>query len=337
MSERITWLMSVRNSMPFLRETLASVAAQTYTDHELLVWDDASTDGTMEELHSWIPARIPGTIFSGRSFRLGKNLAFLVEQAKTELCARIDGDDINFPNRLERQVAHMKAHPEVVALGSQVKLIDAEGNPLAGPWNCPLEDAEVRWRTRWQSGLTHPSVIFRREAVLRAGNYADIESEDCELWIRLSRFGEMYSLPEVLLLYRRHAASLSGAYTDFFAGQLRSARHASAHLFPGLSGEEALALWETTHPEKVDAGGPVSLRHMYQLTQSAKLLARQCGKPDDYFKSSPTYRSQAYWLRKRLLQRRGLSTLAQMGQYLKERLQPAEAAATEPSLTTNGE
>lgn len=91
---------------------------------------------------------------------------------------------------------------------------------------------DVRWLTRWQSGLIHPAVLFRKSAVLQASNYADVESEDCELWIRLCPFGEIYSLPEVLLFYRRHVGGVSGAYTDFFAGQLRSARNAAAHLLP---------------------------------------------------------------------------------------------------------
>jgi glycosyltransferase involved in cell wall biosynthesis len=97
MSERITWLMPVRNAMPFLRETLASIAAQTHTNSEILVWDDDSDDGTLEELRRWIPSRIPGTIFRGRSQSVGKISAFLVEQARTELCARIDADDVNEP------------------------------------------------------------------------------------------------------------------------------------------------------------------------------------------------------------------------------------------------
>lgn len=310
MNERITWLMPVRNGMPFLRETLASIASQTYTNYEILVWDDDSDDGTLEELRRWIPSRIPGTIFSGRSFRLGKNLAFLVEQAKTELCARIDGDDVNEPARLEKQVAHMLAHPEVVALGSQVRLIDTEGNPAPGAWDCPLDDAEARWLTRWQSGLVHPAVMFRRQAILRAGNYRDVLSEDCELWIRLCRFGEIYSLPDVLLSYRRHGSSMSAGYVDYFEGQLRSARNAVQFLFPGFNDEQALALWRQTHPRDVDQNAGVSMRQIYRFSIAAKLLARQCGKPDNYFKNTRTYQAQLYWLRRRLLRGIGLLAIA---------------------------
>lgn len=106
----VTWLMSVRNGMPYVSETLASIAAQTYANHKILVWDDCSTDGTLEVLRKWVPDCIPGHIFAGHSLRLGPSLAFLVEQADTELCARIDADDISLPDRLEKQVAFLAAH-----------------------------------------------------------------------------------------------------------------------------------------------------------------------------------------------------------------------------------
>jgi glycosyltransferase involved in cell wall biosynthesis len=307
--------------MPFLRETLASVAAQTFTNHEMLVWYDESTDGTLDELHRWIPFPIPGRIFSGSSFRLGANLAFLLTRAKTELCARMDGDDINLPTRLEKQVAYMVAHPEVVALGAQVALIDAKGRPLTGKWECPTSDAEVRWRTRWQCSLVHPAVLFRKTAVLRAGNYADVESEDSELWIRLCPFGEMCSLPDVLLHYRRHPASLTGPYNDFFALELRSARQAAVHLFPGVAREDALQLWELTHPSKVHKAS-VSLKQLLQFSRAATELARQCGKPRNYFKKTPTYQAQIYWLRRNLLRQSHLLKFVDALGYLRALVNP---------------
>jgi len=325
MSEPVTWIMPVKNGMPYLPLTLQSIANQTYTNHSIIVWENGSTDGTLEELRRWIPARIPGVIVTDRVMSVGRSLAALVEASGTELCARIDADDINLPTRLERQVTHMLAHPEVAALGSQVTLIDAQGTPTGGSWECPLHDAEVRWLTRWQSGLTHPAVMFRRSAVLRAGNYADVESEDCELWIRLCPFGEIYSLPDTLLLYRRHAGSISGPYTDFYAGQLRSARNAAAHLFPGLSPDEALRLWRLTHPQRMEHSGPVGLKQIFQFSRAASLLAVQSHKPHDYFKQTALYRSQSYWLRRNLMQRYGLSKLADMRHSFRARLKSQES------------
>ncbi|MBV9761466.1 MAG: glycosyltransferase [Acidobacteriaceae bacterium] len=328
MSEPVTWIMPVKNGMDYLPLTLESIANQTYKNHSLLVWDNGSTDGTLEELRRWIPSRIPGVIVADRPMSVGCSLAALVETASTEFCARIDADDINLPERLERQVSHMLKNPGIVALGSQVTLIDSNGIPTGAQWECPSDDAEVRWRTRWQSGLTHPAVLFRKSAVLRAGNYADVKSEDCELWIRLSRFGEMYSLPEVLLYYRRHAASISGPYTDFFLGQYRSACNAAPHLFCGLQPEEALVLWRLTHPQRMEDPGRVSFRHLFQLERAARLLATESGKPADYFKASSTYQAQIYWLRKNLLRRFGLSKLASMRHYFHARMKTPESPNT---------
>jgi glycosyltransferase involved in cell wall biosynthesis len=327
MTEPVTWLMPVKNGMPYLPLTLESIANQTYRDHSIIVWDNGSTDGTIEELRRWIPARIPGKIITDQPLSMGNSLAALVQSAQTELCARADADDIHSSTRLEKQVAHMLAHPKVVALGSQAVLIDSHGRPRRGSWSCPLHDAEVRWLTRWQSGLIHPAVLFRRSAVLRAGNYKDMKSEDCELWIRLCPFGEIYSLPDVLIHYRRHDASESGGYTDFFPGQLRAASSAAAYLFPPVPAEEALALWLATHPGKIQQPGPVDLRRLSQLSRAAKRLARQCGKSDDYFQNTPTFDHQAYWLRRKLLQRFGVSKLADRWRHLRARVRGTEPAA----------
>src|SRR5438270_212199 len=103
MSERVTWLMPVKNGMPHLPATLQSIEAQTYQNWEVLVWDNGSTDGTLEELQRWIPSRLPGRIVSAEPLSLGTSLARLVEAAETELCARIDADDVNYRERLEKQ------------------------------------------------------------------------------------------------------------------------------------------------------------------------------------------------------------------------------------------
>jgi hypothetical protein len=321
MGEPVTWLMAVRNGMPFLRDTLRSIAAQTYREHSMLVWNDASDDGTLEELQNWIPSRIPGKIITGACFRLGMNLSVLVEEAKTEFCARIDADDVSAPSRLERQVAHMLAHPAVVALGTQVKLIDAQGKPLEGAWICPCEDAEARWRARWRSPLAHPSVMLRRSAVLRAGNYRDLHPEDGEFWIRLSRFGEIYNLPEELVQYRRHGSSLSAGQGDYYDWELRTAHAAGSHLFPGIPPDRAVALWKATHPRECRAGAKPRLKDLIQHQRAARLLAWECGKPLDYFQQTRTFIDQRYWLRRNLLRRLGMMAVPEVARRMRAQVQ----------------
>lgn len=312
----VTWLLSVKNNLPFLRQTLESICSQTYRNHQLLVWDDCSTDGTLEELERWIPKRIPGKIFSGRSLRLGATLAFLTEQADTELCARIDGDDVNHPHRLERQVAFMLTHPEVGVLGSQTEHIDEYGKQSPA-WDYPLEDADIRWRTRWQPSLCHPAVMFRRSLVLAAGNYRDFQVEDFDLWMRMSLLTEFHNLAEPLVQYRRYGSSLTGLVDDFYPLELKTATLNAPILFSEVpDSKRALSLWRAAHPYKGNIPGRFSplgardaFRNLKGLVGAAVAFARQVGKPEEYFLNTAVCKDQLYCLRRKFFQNCGLGSL----------------------------
>ncbi len=214
----VLWLMPVRNGMPHLVETLASLAAQTHRNHALFVWDNASTDGTLEELHRWIPARLPGRVVGGEPLNVGETLARLVELAGVELCARIDADDVCEPDRLARQVAFLAAHPEVVAVGSRVRAIDGAGREITDHgWNLDyhLDDNAIVHDLLVRAAQRHPTMLMRRSAVLAAGNYAGLaSSQDYDIQLRLARIGRLANLAEPLVRYRFHAGSQSQAMRD---------------------------------------------------------------------------------------------------------------------------
>lgn len=306
--------------MPYLPRTLESIASQTYRNHHILARDDGSTDVTLDELKRWIPSRIPGAVFSGSCFGLGRSLAFLVEQAQTELCARIDGDDINFPHRLEAQVEFMLSHPAVGVLGSYVRVIDQDD--VEGElYRTESSDAEIRWLTRYTCRLHHPTVMFRRSHVLAAGNYRDIIYdrdrcyEDWELWLRMVPITEIRNLPEPLVYYRRTPASITGQVRDWFQVMKTAAMTQAPDLFPGVSDRTtALELWESTFPHGCGSRGsavPARRRHLTSLRRAAETLGAQCGKPENYFTDTESFRSQCFWLKRRMLQRFGLQPLIQ--------------------------
>lgn len=97
------------------------------------------------------------------------------------------------------------------------------------------------------------------------------------------------------------------------------------HLFLGLDDEQALSLWRLTHPRDVDQNSPVSVRQLCQFSTAAKLLARQCGKPDEYFKRTATYKAQIYWLRRRLLRRSRLLTITDSRHSIRARFTQANS------------
>jgi hypothetical protein len=216
----VTWLLPVRNGMPFLPDTLASLAAQTRSDFEVLAWDNGSTDGSEEMLREWIPSRLPGRVVTGRVLDLGACLAAMVEETSTEFCARIDADDVCAPERLERQLDFLARHPDVVLVGAQVRRLGADGVVGDRHYEMPCRHEDILLRLMREWAVWHPTVVFRRAAVLAAGNYKDERPvEDYGLWLRLARVGRLANLPECLVDYRVHEQSITGQAQA--AGSLR--------------------------------------------------------------------------------------------------------------------
>jgi glycosyltransferase involved in cell wall biosynthesis len=195
--------------MPYLPDTLDSIRCQTYANHEVLVWDNGSTDGTIDELQRWIPSRIQGRVIAGKPLSVGNSRAELVKMASTEFCACIDGDDINFPRRLETEVAFLLNRPEVAAVGSQVIRIDQQGDEHGLYCELPLDHDDIVHRLLYTWTLWQPTVLFRRTAVLQVGNYRDIRHEDYDLWLRLASRYKLANLPVCLVKYRVHRHNLT--------------------------------------------------------------------------------------------------------------------------------
>lgn len=248
MKPSVTWLLPVKNGMPYLPETLASIAAQTYREGQVLAWDNGSTDGTVEELRRWIPACLPGRVVTERPMGLGASLAAMIETCETEFCARIDADDVNQPERLERQVAFLREHPEVAAVGTWTTRLDASGADLGPLHRFPTQHEDIVHHLLFANALAHPTVLLRRAAVLEVGNYYDLSPvEDYDLWLRMAaaRF-RLANLNEYLVRYRIHAQSTTqralaqNRLANALVGRL--ALHAPA--LYGLSEEEMQRLSE---------------------------------------------------------------------------------------------
>lgn len=294
----VTWIMAVRNGMPFMKKTLASIAAQTYPHHRIIVWDNGSTDGTQDELRRWIPERIAGELVLDAPLSLGRSRAALVERAQTELIACIDADDLNRPTRVQRQVERMLAAPNLVALGTVPDIID-DSDDLLDDWVYPLGDAEIRWRTHWQTSLNASAVMFLRSAVLTAGNYRDIFSEDLDLWLRLARLGKMENLADRLVLYRRHTRNVTAGVLDYYATDRQVAAYNATNLFPYLRSKQALELWETAYPHYGDV--TVQPRHLDLLRSTAVHVARAYGERDTYFSETRYYALQRKFMRRNIV------------------------------------
>jgi glycosyltransferase involved in cell wall biosynthesis len=212
-------------------QAVESILGQTFGDFEFLV-EDSSTDGTTEILERYA-ARDPRIrVEIQPKHGVAAALNGLIDRARGEFIARMDADDVALPERFARQVEHLRAHPECVLVGSRVRIIDLEGDPLCD-W-CTMqrhEEIESSYlRGARVTAMSHPSVMMRREAVLAVGKYRPSVVEDIDLFLRLAEYGRIANLPEVLLRYRIHAdnvsrtASFGEKLERDLAGVIRDAR-----------------------------------------------------------------------------------------------------------------
>ncbi len=212
MAPRVTVLLATYNDEPFLGAAIDSVLAQTFSDFELLVVIDASTDRSRDIVESYRDAHVRLLVNEtniGLAASLNRGLAIIA----SDYVARLDGNDLCFPERLARQAAYLDAHPEVAVVGSQATLIDVAGRSI-GKLRRPVTDLGMRWHRIFGSPLIHSSVMFRRTIVWDAlGGYDGRFrfGEDFELWNRLAKEHAMRNLPEALVAYRDDPCSITGA------------------------------------------------------------------------------------------------------------------------------
>lgn len=135
---------------------------------------------------------------------LGNALRIGVENTKYDIVARMDSDDICSPNRFEKQLAFMEAHPSCDIVGGQItEFIDTPDN-IVGKRVVPCDNEAIYQYMRSRCALNHPTVMFKKKAVLDAGNYLDwFWNEDYYMWIRMMERGCVFAnLPDVLVNMR---------------------------------------------------------------------------------------------------------------------------------------
>ncbi len=200
-------LLPVFNADKYLDAAVESILSQSFTDFELLLLDDGSTDGSLERMkryacedsrcriHSWPHRGVVATRNDG------------IRLARAEILIWMDADDISYPTRFEKQVAYLREHPECVAVGTEVMLIDPDGEALHR-YVTEIEHEAIdaaHLEGKW-GAILQPSTATRKSAMVAVGGYGANfpHAEDSDLWLRLAEVGRLANLPEVLFGYRQH-------------------------------------------------------------------------------------------------------------------------------------
>lgn len=232
---RFSVLQSVykKDSPEFLSESLRSLSEQTRSaDCVVLVKDGLLTpelDAVISEWQDKLPLKVVG-------YEDNKGLAhalnFGLQFVDTDLVARMDSDDIAFPERFEKQVSFMESNSDVALCSSYIGEFDDNPKEIVSIRKVPLSHDEIKEYLKERNAFNHMAVVFRKSAVEKSGGYQEVSLfEDWDLWIRIVQSGfKTANLNEILMyarigndmIGRRHGFSYAMKEIHFFKRQLKS-------------------------------------------------------------------------------------------------------------------
>lgn len=206
--------MGIYNCAPTLNEAIDSILAQTYTNWELILCDDCSTDNTYEIAKNY-QEKYPEKIIllkNDNNSKLAFTLNHCLEAASGEFVARMDGDDISVPNRFEKQVQFLRNHSDIVLVGTAMQRFSDDGSLGAIAYCEDYPDKD----TPYKKGLVfnHATIVAYRSVYNDLGGYAvlprTVRGQDRDLWYRFLAAGyKGANMNEPLYMVRENEAAIS--------------------------------------------------------------------------------------------------------------------------------
>ncbi len=208
-NQLISIIMPVYNAGDFLVEAIESILNQAYCNWELIAINDGSTDNSLEILKKFAKKDKRIRVFS---FKKRKGLASALNKsldlARGFYIARMDADDISLPKRLTTQLNYLKKNPEIVAIGSQVRLIDENGN-IIGYKKFPIEADRLYRMMMTMVAIQHPTLVTYAHLIKKCRYANHKTAEDVSMFFKLLHFGKFANTRETLFLYRIRESSNS--------------------------------------------------------------------------------------------------------------------------------
>ena len=196
----VTIAIPVYNCERTIQKAIKSVLVQSFSDYELLIYDDGSSDNTINIIEEFSDPRI--RLFKdGSNKGIASRLNQLIELASGDYFLRMDGDDMMFPDRVEKQVSYLQENPDVDIVGSSAVVIDEYDNIIGKRGGtCRLGSFDDLFKS---ARFIHPTVAGKT-GWFRRWKYDENLSgcEDMDLWIRSYKESVFSDYNEPLLFYR---------------------------------------------------------------------------------------------------------------------------------------
>jgi glycosyltransferase involved in cell wall biosynthesis len=209
---KISVVLAVYNGEKYLKEAIDSVLFQTFTDFELVIINDGSTDSTSGIILGYRDPRIvylENETNKGLIYSLNRGLSV----SRGKYIARMDGDDVALSKRLQLQYDYLETHPEIGICGSNIEaFFSTKRKSMIVRF--PETDELIRAFILFQSPFCHPAVMMRKELIEKnnlryPGEF--LHAEDYALWIALLKYTKAYNIPQTLLRYRIHEKSITAS------------------------------------------------------------------------------------------------------------------------------
>lgn len=208
---KISVVMPVYNAQKYVGLAIESILSQTFKNFEFIIINDASTDETLSicEKFAKKDPRIR-IITNKKNLNIGDSLNVGIKAARAEYVARMDGDDISLPKRLDQQFRYLERNTNVAVVGCGMKVIDEVGKEI-GTRKYSSDSTKLKKSIFRYSPFAHPTTMFRKKAIIDAGLYSSAWSptEDLHLWVRVGTKWDFSNLKNVLFKYRVYSDSQS--------------------------------------------------------------------------------------------------------------------------------
>ena len=201
-SPELSVVMSVYNGQKYLEESITSILDQTFSDFEFIIINDGSTDQTRDIIEQFASKDKRILLIHQDNAGLAKSLNRGIKLARGKYIARHDADDVSLPERFKKQMSFLRSHQDVVLCGTWF-LEENEGKGVKIR-KYPVDDQKLRENIKYVNYFCHPSVVFSKDAFIKAGGYDERLStgQDFELWMRLCNYGKMSNISKVLVRKR---------------------------------------------------------------------------------------------------------------------------------------
>jgi glycosyltransferase involved in cell wall biosynthesis len=212
---KISIILPTYNGVKTIGKAIISVQMQTFTDWELIIVDDGSSDGISLHVSDYQKAdkRIQ-YIKNEKNIGIQRSLNKAIESSRGKYIARIDDDDVWIDNeKLSTQFAEMEANPDCVLIGTNARIVSLESKKFLFETRLPETDKKIRTRMLFVNNFIHSSVIIRAGILNDIGGYSESEQwlhvEDYELWLRIGKMGKTANIAKVSVELAIHEKSLS--------------------------------------------------------------------------------------------------------------------------------